>query len=134
MYSSAFVNDAPAVLGFLTNGDYAAGGYGDWAGGFGQLSVFFNNQTQPSLVVPLNLDNTLQLDNGFVSNRAANDLAVEISPCNARVVCCACRRAYVGFTASTGDSVWQVHDLLSWHFTQNREDWVALRQSTPRTA
>lgn len=107
LYSATFVNNAPNVYSFLTDGTYPTGGYGDWAGGFGELRVYFNNQTQPSLIVPLNLESTINLDNG---------------------------RAWVGFTASTGDSIWQVHDLLAWNFTQTREDWVAIRNAFPRVA
>jgi hypothetical protein len=66
LYSAAFVNDAPQVVNYLTNGEYAGGGYGDWNDGFGELRVYFNNQTQPSLVVALNLEKTFNLDNGCV--------------------------------------------------------------------
>ena len=31
-------------------------------------------------------------------------------------------RAFVGFTAATGESMWQVHDILSWDFIALRED------------
>ena len=31
-------------------------------------------------------------------------------------------RAWIGFTASTGDSKWQVHDILSWTFDSSRLD------------
>lgn len=31
-------------------------------------------------------------------------------------------RAWVGFTASTGDNVWQNHDILAWHFSSLRMD------------
>jgi hypothetical protein len=85
--SVSYVNDAPHTLTFLTNNDFNRGGFGEWGVGFGVLRVYFNNETRPSLSVPLNLDATIVTDNG---------------------------RAYVGFTAATGESVWQAHDLLSW--------------------
>jgi len=31
-------------------------------------------------------------------------------------------RAFVGFTAATGEEMWQQHDIMSWHFTATRED------------
>lgn len=100
-----FVNDAPHTLDFITNGNFARGGFGDWGIGMGVLKIFFNNETRPSLSVPLNLDQTIVTDNG---------------------------RSYVGFTAATGESVWQTHDLVSWYWTQSREDIVPLRASYPR--
>ncbi len=41
------------------------------------------------ITTPINMESTLRLDNG---------------------------RMYVGITAATGDSHWQVHDVLSWQF------------------
>jgi hypothetical protein len=136
LYSDSFVSDAPNVVDFLTNGDYRTGGYGDWGVGFGQLRIFFNNETRPSLTVPLNLEQTILMDNGCVHiaiQRGPSPLLW--CPISHTCVWCGaivCRRAYIGFTASTGDSVWQVHDVLAWHFTQLREDWVAIREAHPR--
>ena len=44
----------------------------------------------PVITAPLNLEKTLKLDDG---------------------------RMYVGVTAATGNSHWQVHDILQWQFT-----------------
>ena len=54
------MNDAPHSL------DYMFNTFGDWSTGFGQLRVYFNNETRPSLTVPLNLDQTINTDNGCV--------------------------------------------------------------------
>ncbi len=61
----------------------------------GTLSVYVDDLLTPVMVIPLNLAATLKLDNG---------------------------RAWIGFTASTGDSKWQVHDILSWTFDSSRLD------------
>jgi hypothetical protein len=55
----------------------------------GLLYIYIDDLYSPILVTPLNLAATLRLDGG---------------------------RAYVGFTAATGASHWQAHDLLSWQF------------------
>ena len=65
--------------------------------GFGTLSVYVDDAADPVLIVPLNL-------------AAAVDMAASHG------------RAWVGFTASTGGAVWQVHDVLAWHFTELRAD------------
>ena len=51
---------------FVTNGDFPGGGQGDWGTGMGLLKVFVNSRTVPVLTVPLNLEATLKLDNGYV--------------------------------------------------------------------
>lgn len=69
-----------------------------WASrGFGTLSVYVDDAAEPVLIVPMNLAATLDLAGTH-------------------------GRAWVGFTASTGSRVWQVHDILAWHFTELRED------------
>ncbi|CAM9891924.1 unnamed protein product, partial [Hapterophycus canaliculatus] len=50
---------------------------------------------EPCLLVPLNLEGTLRLNHG---------------------------RAFVGFTASTGQDTWQAHDVLRWQFSSLRQD------------
>ena len=79
----------------MENGDFGNGGMPDWGTGMGMLSVYVDDMHTPVLVVPLNLDATLDLASG---------------------------RAYVGFTAATGDNVWQVHDILDWRFSSLRVD------------
>lgn len=54
------------------------------------LYVYIDDLYSPVIITPLNLDATLDLDNG---------------------------RAHVGFTAATGTNHWQVHDLLDWSWT-----------------
>jgi hypothetical protein len=88
LYHAGFVNDAPHSLDFITNGDFARGGFGDWAVGMGVLKVFFNNETRPSLSVPLNLDNTIVTDNGCVEATNHN--------CARPTCCCGCVWAPVG--------------------------------------
>ena len=66
----------------------------DWThGGLGMLYIYCENLLV--LVVPLNLASTLKLNRG---------------------------RAWVGFTAATGESTWQTHDILNWKFSSLRED------------
>lgn len=79
---------------FLTNADFVHGGQADWSIGMGTLKVFVDDMLTPVLVVPLNLDGTLELEHG---------------------------RGWVGFTAATGTRTWQTHDILSWSFTSLRE-------------
>ena len=57
--SVSFVNDAPHPM------DYMMNMYKDWSVGMGQLRIYFNNETRPSLTVPLNLDYTIKTDNGY---------------------------------------------------------------------
>jgi len=65
--------------------------------GFGLLYVYVDSATEPLLIVPMNLAALL-----------------DIAPTHGR--------AWVGFTASTGAGVWQVHDMLAWHLTELRVD------------
>ncbi len=66
----------------------------DWTrGGLGMLYIYCENLLV--LVVPLNLASTLKLNRG---------------------------RAWVGFTAATGEATWQTHDILNWRFSSLRED------------
>ena len=44
---------------------------------------------------------------------------------------CLARRAWVGFTSTTGESVWQNHDILYWNFISTREDLVRARRDMP---
>lgn len=84
------------MASFFENGNYPTGGLGDWGGnGLGMLRVFCNDLREPVLIVPLNLASTLQLNGG---------------------------RAYVGFTAATGEESWQAHDILNWKFSSYRMD------------
>ncbi len=69
LYSVSFVNDAPHVLNFMTNRNFDQGGIGDWGIGMGVLRVYFNNETRPSLTVPLNLDRTIVTEHGCVNAR-----------------------------------------------------------------
>ena len=55
----------------------------------GLLYVYLDNLGSPIITTPINLDKTLKLDRG---------------------------RAYVGFTAATGNTHWQTHDVLQWSF------------------
>jgi hypothetical protein len=56
----------------------------------GALSVYFDNLSVPLLTVPVDLAQTLNLDNG--------------------------RSAYIGFTSSTG-SAFENHDILKWSYS-----------------
>jgi len=76
---------------FLQNADAPNGGMPDWGTGIGMMYVYVDNLVDPLFITPLNLDSTLQLNNG---------------------------KAWVGFTAATGQNHYQVHDMLSWSFTQ----------------
>lgn len=75
---------------FLENGDFQYGGDGDWGTGFGLLYVYVDDMYSPIITTPLNLEKTLQLDEG---------------------------RMYVGLTAATGSAHWQVHDILGFQFS-----------------
>eukprot|EP00949_MAST-11_sp_MAST-11-sp1_P003824 g3824.t1 len=94
--STSFVS-TPHMALFTENADWPDGGQADWSTGMGTLSVFVDDLYTPVLTVPMNLDATLKLNSG---------------------------RAYVGFTAATGDEMWQTHDILSWQFFQARKDPV----------
>lgn len=80
---------------FFENADFPFGGSGDWGNGFGILYVYVDDLYSPAMSCPLNLGDTLRLEDG---------------------------RMHVGFTASTGESHWQVHDILSWEFTSLYQD------------
>ena len=83
------------MVNFLENSDYQNGGQADWGTGMGTLAIYVDDMFTPLFVIPLNLADTLALDNG---------------------------RAYIGFTAATGSETWQVHDILNWEFTATREE------------
>lgn len=80
---------------FIENADFENGGQGDWGTGFGLLYVYIDDLYSPVITTPLNLEATLNLDNG---------------------------RAYVGITGATGDNHWQAHDILSWQFSSLYKD------------
>ncbi len=112
-YSPKFDTDSASLVAdnlmhmsdFLTNAeDYMQGGLSQWSSGLGVLKVYLFNRDKPLLTVPCSLDETLQLDNG---------------------------RGWVGFTASTGDNAYQSAEILSWEFTQTRQDLAALRREFP---
>ena len=63
---------------------------GDWGSGVGLLFVYLDDMYSPILTTPINLDKTLNLDDG---------------------------KAFIGITAATGDKNWQAHDILGWQFT-----------------
>jgi len=83
------------MVNFLENSDYQHGGQADWGTGMGTLAIYVDDMFTPLFVIPLNLADTIALDNG---------------------------RAYIGFTAATGNETWQVHDILNWEFTATREE------------
>ena len=67
---------------------------GDWAyAGLGLLHIYCQNMDDAVLIVPLHLERTLKLNRG---------------------------RAWVGFTASTGEETFQVHDVLNFTFSSLR--------------
>ena len=85
-----------AQLGhFMTNAQFADGGMGDFGAGFGTMKVYLNDMHTPKIITAIKLDSLLKLDSG---------------------------RAWVGFTAATGDARWQTQDILSWTFTSARID------------
>mmetsp|Transcript_10583 Transcript_10583/g.17278 ORF Transcript_10583/g.17278 Transcript_10583/m.17278 type:complete len:919 (+) Transcript_10583:280-3036(+) len=65
----------------------------DWLNGVGWISIYINDFNRPVLTTVLNLESTINLDSG---------------------------RSWVGFTAATGDSFWQAHDILDWKFDSLR--------------
>lgn len=71
---------------------------GEWRAGVGLLSVFLDDMDTPVLSVPLRLESSLELHHG---------------------------RAWVGFTAATGERTWQTHDILRWSFSSLRRNIVA---------
>ena len=103
-YSPAFDEDilftskfaaTPWVTHYIDNADWVHGGLGDWGTGMGTLQIFVDDMMSPLLALPLNLDASLHLNSG---------------------------RAWVGFTAATGEERWQVHDILRWDFSSLRID------------
>ncbi|GMI22531.1 hypothetical protein TeGR_g13865, partial [Tetraparma gracilis] len=88
---------SPHASHFLSNADFPNGGQADWGVGLGTLSVYVENLHDPVLIVPLNLEATLDLNHG---------------------------RAWVGFTAATGSNTWQVHDILEWQWRSLRSDKI----------
>lgn len=80
---------------FLTNRYFQLGGVGDWGRGLGMLFVYFDDLDSPVITTFVDVASTLALNNS---------------------------RAYVGFTAATGDAHWQAHDLLSWSFSSLYEE------------
>jgi hypothetical protein len=93
--SSSFVA-SPNILSFFENSNFQQGGNSDWnKAGLGVLSVYIENLDTPVLSVPLHLSATLNLNRG---------------------------RAYVGFTAATGDETHQAHEINSWYFSSLRMD------------
>jgi len=74
-----------------------------WAGraGTGTLSVYVDDLAEPLLIVALNLAAALRLAETH-------------------------GRAWVGFTASTGEEAWQTHDVLAWELTQDTGDGAEL--------
>lgn len=86
----------PHMAHFFQNDNYHSGGLGDWGNeGLGLLHIYCQNMNDPILTVPLHLSKTLKLNRG---------------------------RAWVGFTASTGDETYQVHDVLDFTFSSLRYD------------
>jgi hypothetical protein len=65
--------------------------------GPGTLSIYCQDLHEPVLIIPLDISMALDLHRG---------------------------RAWVGFTAATGNNSWQVHDILTWTFTSLRLDTV----------
>jgi hypothetical protein len=102
---------SPHMSYFIENDEYDNGGKGDWGySGLGLLHVYIENSDpndpnddhtrrnaniDPVLTIPLHLSKTLNLDRG---------------------------RAWIGFTASTGDETYQVHDMLHFAFSSLRLD------------
>ena len=95
LHKSSFVASS-YVTQYFHNTNYPQGGLGDWGdSGLGMLHIYCMDLEEPVLTVPLNLAATLSLDGG---------------------------RAFVGFTAGTGEDTWQSHDILDWTFSSLRMD------------
>jgi hypothetical protein len=90
---------SPYSAHFMENADHSQGGQSDWGTGMGTMSLYYDNMEVPVLTIPLNLGATMDLDYG---------------------------RAWLGFTASTGDNMYQVHDVLDWSFNSLRQDVIKL--------
>jgi hypothetical protein len=105
MLSDRFTASA-YVTNFMDNGQFGSGGLPEWGTGMGTLSIFLDDVTKPLLVVPLNLAATINLK--------ATD-----------------GRAWVGFTAATGDSHYQVHDIREWEFVSTRENMFDDTRGSP---
>lgn len=65
------------------------------------LAVYLDDMDTPVLSVPLRIEQSLELSHG---------------------------RAWVGFTAATGELAWQTHDILSWQFESLRQNVVTSAQ------
>lgn len=65
-----------------------------WKDGVGMIAVYVGRMDNPLIITPLNLCSTLNLHSG---------------------------RAWVGFTAATGEAHFQAHDILRWRFSSLRE-------------
>ena len=89
VYDPEFVVEDAAHASFRS-GEHLLDLMRDYAHGLGTLKVFVDDLGSPALTVPMNLGAFLDLDNG---------------------------RAWVGFTASTGES-FQAHDVLSFRFRE----------------
>lgn len=63
--------------------------------GVGMLSVYLDDMDTPVLTVSLRLESSIELNHG---------------------------RAWVGFTAATGENAWQTHEILSWRFDSLRRN------------
>jgi hypothetical protein len=88
---------SPHITGYFQNANYAQGGLGDWGvNGLGMLHIYCMDHNEPVLTVPVNIAATLSLLDGG--------------------------RAFVGFTAATGEGTWQSHDVLNWTFSSLRMD------------
>lgn len=81
---------------YFQRGDFESGSKSNWYDpGLGALSIFIQDLNTPVLSVPLHIPGTLDLDNG---------------------------RAWIGFTAATGEETYQSHDILSFSFSSLRMD------------
>tara|TARA_B110000208_G_C11744366_1_gene421152 strand:- start:681 stop:1100 length:420 start_codon:yes stop_codon:yes gene_type:complete len=105
LMSDAFVASAH-VTSFMENEQFGTGGMGEWGAGMGTLSIFLDDMTAPLLILPLNL--------GALLDTKATD-----------------GRAWVGFTAATGDSHWQAHDIMEWEFASTRIDLFNAQRAGP---
>lgn len=86
---------SPYVSHFFQNENYPVG-LADWeTPGLGMLYIYVMDLYEPKLIVPLHLIQTIHLERG---------------------------RAYVGFTAATGDTTRQSHDIIDWSFSSLRMD------------
>lgn len=91
LFDEAFTASTLASDFFSTNA---------WRSGVGLLAVYLDDLNSPVLIVPLRIENTLELFHG---------------------------RAWVGFTGATGANAWQTLDVLSWSFDSLRHNIVTTR-------